>query len=149
MATPEKNKPQPRPWSLVRMLRGTGHAMLVVPCGFFSKAQFPLVFSINAGYQPLAGATRALPASLPSSWQSTVPLPAAPPAAAGDGGAGGGGGGGGKGQAQTSGGLLCGLCLVVWRPPPPGPPTGRGGWGHYELCRRIIYAGGCLGSDKY
>ena len=40
MATPEKSNPQSRPWSIVRMLRGIGHAMLVVLCGLFSKAQY-------------------------------------------------------------------------------------------------------------
>ena len=108
MATPEKSKPQPWPWPLVRMLRGIGHAMLVVPCGFFSKAQFPLLFSINADCQHVASAIRALPASLSSSWQSIIPPPATPPVAAGGGGASGGGGGGGEGQAQTSGGLCDG-----------------------------------------
>ena len=86
MATPEKSNPQSRPWSIVRMLRGIGHAMLVVLCGLFSKAQFPLVFSINADFQPVVGAIRALPASLSSSWQSIVLPPATPPAASGGGG---------------------------------------------------------------
>ena len=52
MATPEKSNPQSRPWSIVRMLRGIGHAMLVVLCGLFSKAQFPLVFSITPTSSP-------------------------------------------------------------------------------------------------
>ena len=122
MATPEKSNPQSRPWSIVRMLRSIGHAMLVVLCGLFSKAQFPLVFSINADFQPVVGAIRALPASLSSSWQSIVLPPATPPAASGGGGAGGGGGGGGGDQAQTSGGLCDG-------------PTADGEVrDHYESC---------------
>ena len=52
MATPEKSNPQSRPWSIVRMLRSIGHAMLVVLCGLFSKAQFPLVFSITPTSSP-------------------------------------------------------------------------------------------------
>ena len=52
MATPEKSNPQSRPWSIVRMLRGIGHAMLVVLCGLFSKAQFPVVFSITPTSSP-------------------------------------------------------------------------------------------------